>query len=171
LGWVRAGTFDEVGPIAREVQLIPLPGNLPEGQVRIRLKLTKGYWKLDYLALGELQDPVIPRALEVTEVLKDGVGDTNAHALLMDPQKHLITYPGDAYKLVFELPAGSWELFLESRGYYIEWIRRQWLAEEDPVEAARILLEPAEAYRRLAPRYKEIEGSMEEVFWQSKFGR
>ena len=171
LGWVRAGAFEEVGPIAREVQLIPLPEDLPDDEVRIRLKLTKGYWKLDYLALGELGAPVVPRTLEIQAVEKNGADDPGALALLANPDRYLITYPGEAYRLIFEIPEGSWELFLESRGYYIEWIRRQWLAEEDPVEAARILTEPDQAYRRLAPLYKKLEGSMEEVFWQSKFGR
>ncbi|HUU02165.1 MAG TPA: hypothetical protein VM425_12040 [Myxococcota bacterium] len=169
--WQAAGSFAETGPIAREVQLVRLPGDLPAGPVRIRLKLTKGNWKLDYLAIARLGPPREPIALPVTKVEKKKAEDTAALASLLGPDSYLMTYPGDAYNLFFDLPDGDYELFLQSRGFYYEWIRKQWLAEENHDEVARILLEPAEAFKRLAPAYKKIEPSMEEVFWKSRFGR
>jgi hypothetical protein len=174
-GWVPAGAFAEIGPIAKEVQLFPLPEDLPEGEVQIRLHLTKGYWKIDALALAELLPEVKPVAVEVSRVIrgKDGQGpeDRAALARLLDPAEHLVTYPGDAYTLIFRLPEGPQELFLESRGFYYEWIRNQWLPEEDQDAIAALLLDPAAAFRQLAPAYKRIEGTMEAVFWQSQFGR
>jgi hypothetical protein len=169
--WQAAGSFAETGPIAREVQLVRLPADLPAGPVRIRLELTKGNWKLDYLAIARLGAPQDPIALPVVRVEKEKTEDRAALANLLDPNSYLTTYPGDAYTLFFDLPVGDHELFLRSRGFYYEWIRKQWLAEEDPVEVARILLDPAEAFKRLAPAYKKIEPSMEAVFWQSQFGR
>jgi len=169
--WVPAGSFDEVGPIAREVQVLRLPDNLSGEEVHLRLTLTRGNWKLDYLALAELEAPVDPIPVAIAHVERNGARDPEAYEKLRDQDAYLITYPKEAYTLVFNLPEGPLELFLESRGYYYEWIRKQWLPEEDAVEVARILLEPSEAFRRLAPMYKKIEGSMEKVFWQSRFGR
>jgi hypothetical protein len=169
-GWERAGAFAETGPIAREVQLVPIPA--PEGaEVRVRLTLTRGNWKIDRLALVALGEPVTPIALDPVRVTKDGRVDEAARAKLADPARHLLTYPGDAYRLSFELPEGDHELFLESRGYYYEWIRDEWLKEEDPREVLRILFQPEDAMRRLAPKYKELEGTMERTFWQSRFAR
>ncbi len=46
----------------------------------------------------------------------------------------IVTLPGDAYQLAYRLPEHPerYELFLESRGYYLEWMRREWMADESP---------------------------------------
>ena len=63
------------------------------------------------------------------------------------------------------------ELFLDSKGYYYEWMRSEWLNAEDPLMASLVLLNPEEALRRLAPAFKRAEPEMERLFWQSRFGR
>ena len=176
-GWVRAGAYGEVGPIARDVQLVELPADLPAGPVQVRLVMARGYWKIDHLAVGRLGAPLTPDALEVQSVLRGRTGtleDREALARLRDPNAYLVTYPRDAYRLRFELPpspTGEHELFLESRGFYTEWIRESWLAEENPARVVELLLDPAAALRRLAPDYKRIEKEMERIFWQSRVGR
>ena len=82
-----------------------------------------------------------------------------------------MTRPGDAYRLVFRLPRSErpLDLFLESEGFYYEWMREEWLAEEDEALAALAVLDPREALRRLAPLYKEQEGGLERSFWASRF--
>ncbi|MBN2494994.1 MAG: hypothetical protein JXR96_10420 [Deltaproteobacteria bacterium] len=173
-GWVRAGAFDEVGPIARELQIVRLPDDLPEGPVRLRLNLCKGNWKIDWLALAGIGEPVEPVAIPPSRVVrgqKDGHVDAEALAAILDPDAYLFTYPQDAYWLIFELPPGSWEPFLQARGFYYEWIRDQWLPEKNPEKLADLLLEPERMLKELAPAYKRLEPSMERVFWQSRLGR
>lgn len=163
--------YREVGPIATEEQVVPL--GVADGRpVRVRLRLTRGNWRLDLVALAELGAPVEPLALAPVAVRRNGRSDDRATALLNDPGRHLVTYPGDRYELVFHLPpdAVGLEWFLETRGYYYEWMRAEWLAEEDPAMVARILTDPRGALRRLAPAYKERERSMDETFWASRFG-
>jgi hypothetical protein len=170
-GWQRAGSFAEVGPIAHEAQLVRLPHDLEGSEVRVRLTLTRGNWKIDQVALAELGATVTPIAIEPSEVLRSGRPAPEARAALLRPGAHLVTQPGEDYTLRFHLPAGESELFLESRGYYYEWIRQEWLAEESPFEALRAVLDPEGTLRRLAPKYKAVEGTMEETFWRSKFRR
>jgi hypothetical protein len=169
-GWQKAGAFSEVGPIAREVELVVLPDDVQGDVVHVRLDLVRGNWKLDQVALAELGAPVTPEVLDPVSVTHDGRPAPDALAKLVDPHRYLVTYPGDAYTLHFALPEGDNELFLESRGYYYEWIREDWLKEESAFEVLRILLDPKGAMRRLAPKYKRIEGDMERVFWNSRFG-
>lgn len=171
--WRRVGAFDEAGPLATDVQVLPLgPGRAGE-RLRVRLRLAKGAWRLDHVGLARLGDPVDPVVLEPARVERDGVVDPEARGALLDAERYLVTYPGQDYRLVFELPraAGELSMALESRGYYYEWTREGWLAEEDPVEAALAFADPAAALRRLAGPFKALEPEMERRFWNSRFGR
>lgn len=169
--WLAAGSYEELGPIARDRQVVPLPEGLPDGPLEVRLASTRGFWKIDELTLAELEPVGAPTALEPARVLRHGVEDADALARLRDPARQLFTFPGDAYTLEYDLPSGADdELFLESRGYYVEWLREQWLAEESPVEAARFLLDPRAALERLAPAYARIAPLVEEQFARSRIG-
>lgn len=172
MGWVPVGHVGETGPLAADTKVVPLPR--PDGRrVRIRLQLTRGLWRIDYVALTRLGDPVEPIRLSPIRVERRGRHDTAARHALVDTTKSLVTLPGDAYDLYYQLPAQpeQYELFLESRGYYLEWMRREWLAEENLQAAAQMLFDPAGALRRLAPEFKRQEHEMERRFWESRYVR
>ena len=170
--WIRAGQAGEPGPIATDVQLVPLPHSRP-GPLRVRLVMTRGAWRLDWAALSQLGADVVPLRLDPAEVSREGVRDETARQLLSDSTRVLTTLPGDSYTLVYRLPDDfqRYELFLESRGYYMEWVRREWLAEENPARAADMLLDPRGALRQLAPAYTRQEAGMDSVFWRSRYAR
>jgi hypothetical protein len=172
-GWKGAGTFGEIGPIARETQLVLLPADLPPGEVKVRLRLTRGNWKLDRLSLAELAGPAVePTVIPAVEVRRNGAADAGALARLRGEGARLVSVPGDAWTIRFPLPDAlhDAELFLESRGYYIEWMREQWIAEEDPAAAVALWRDPGAALRRLAPAWKKMEPGVEKIFWQSRMG-
>ena len=168
--WRAIGTFDEAGPIAGDLRVVPFPGS-GAGPLHVRLRLARGHWRVDGVALAELGEPVAPVALEPASVERDGRPDARARATLVGGEEHLVTHPGDAYRLTFRLPPSDrpLELFLESEGFYYEWMRSEWLAEEDPAMVALALAHPAEALRRLAPAYKAEEPGLERAFWASRF--
>lgn len=169
--WVRAGSFAEVGPIGRDNQLIELPEALSQQRsVQVRLRMTRGNWKLDQVGLVRLQKEVEPVRLSPTRVEHDGSDDAEARARLRDPERYLVTYPRDAYALHYELPEGPQELFLESRGYYYEWMRKKWVEKTEPGKLRELLTRPDTALKRLAPEYKAIEDQVEDQFWNSRIG-
>jgi hypothetical protein len=167
--WRAIGSFDEPGPIAGDVLVLPFDAS--GGPLRVRLRQAKGHWRLDQVALARLGEPVTPRPLEPVAVERGSRPDGAALDRLRHGERHLITRPGDAYQLVFELPASphGLELFLESEGYYYEWMREPWLAEENPEMAALVLSSPSLALRRLAGSFKEREDDLERAFWASRF--
>lgn len=171
-GWRRVGTYDEAGPIATSVVAVPL-GHTGRDTVHLRLRMAKGAWRVNWVALASLGGPVTPVALEPDRVEHQGADDAAALRRLREPDRYLVTYPGDAYRIGFTLPAGlrDPELFLESRGYYYEWMRREWMAEEDPAMAALMLLDPGQALRRMAPAFKRVEPDMERLFWESRYAK
>jgi hypothetical protein len=168
--WAPVGFFGEPGPIVADRQVVPLP-DLEGRPVRVRLRFTRGAWRFDELGLVELSQSVQPVPLEPVRVERHGAPDALALARVRDPNRYLVTYPGDRYRLAFDLPsdAEGLEFFLESTGYYYEWMRPEWLREESPAMLALIGAAPALALQRMAPGYARIEPRLEELFWASRF--
>jgi hypothetical protein len=169
--WRVIGSFHEAGPISGDVQVIPF--SPPTGPLHVRLRMAKGSWRLGYVAVARLLPPLEPRAIPLDHVERGGRVDAAALARLRGDGPRLITVPGDEYRLVFRLPSGAagMELFLESEGYYYEWMRGEWLAEEDPAMLQMALFHPEAALRRLAGPFKSREARMEAAFWASRFRR
>jgi hypothetical protein len=167
--WDSVATVHETGPLAADAHLIPLPP--ARDTVRVRLRLAKGAWRLDFVGLGAMVAPVEPRRVQPAHVLGTHGDDPAARRRLTDPDSALVTLPGDRYTLVYHLPAraSTLEIFLESRGYYLEWMRQEWMAEENPILAAALFLDPAGMLRRLAPDFKRVEPELERAFWGSKY--
>ncbi len=171
-GWSRVAGFEETGPIATDVRMIPLPPG-PCGRVTLRLRMARGSHRLDWLALARMDRPVEPVRLEPVRVERDTIEDADALASLLDPRRVLTTGPGDRYVLHYTLPDDPQrlELFLESRGYYLEWMRKRWLESENPARLARMMLSPRQAMRDLAPAYAREQVALEDWFWRSRYAR
>jgi hypothetical protein len=171
-GWRKVGEAGEHGPLATDVHFLPLP-TPPDSSINLQLRLTKGNWRLDYLALAEIDGRVEPRRLPPVAVTQNGHPVPEAHARLLDSTKTLVTLPGDEYTLSYDLPAdgGSYELFLESRGYYLEWMRETWAEETNPERVVDMLFAPERMMRTLAPDFKAAEPHMEDAFWNSRYER
>jgi hypothetical protein len=170
--WQEVGKIYETGPIATDVRLLPLAPAHGKSQ-RVRLELTRGAWRLDWIALAALGPRVEPSRLPPVAAYRGESPDGEALAALLDPARSLTTFPGDEYTLVYHLPADymNVEVFLESRGYYLEWMRPEWLAEENPLRAAALFFDPEGSLQALAPEYKRIEPEMERLFWSSRYVR
>ncbi|MCC6996873.1 MAG: hypothetical protein IT370_19835 [Deltaproteobacteria bacterium] len=157
-GFRTVGQLGETGPLATDVKLLELPAGA--GQ-QVRLRIARGHFRLDWAALATLGDAVTPVRVRPSRV----VGQTP------DARRGLVTLPGDRVRFEYQLPPGDHELFLHTRGYYLEWMRDEWLREHAPLKAARLLLSPAAALRELAPAFKRVEPEMERLFWASRFRR
>jgi len=168
--WISAGEAGETGPIATDVHLVRLPdaGVTP---MRVRLRMARGVWRLDYVALAALGERVTPIRLPPARVTRDGALSVAASEALADSLGSLVTLPGDSYLLEYPLPPSPerYEYFLEARGYYLEWLREEWLKEENPGRARQIFLDPKGALRALAPEFKRAEPQMESLFWASRY--
>jgi hypothetical protein len=167
--WILVDHILETGPLAADLKLVPLPeGSDP---TRVRLRMARGAWRVDYVALTTIRDSVVPERLAPRGVMYRGTLAMGARRRLLDSLETLVTFPGDEYTLTYDLPndAEQYELFLESQGYYLEWMRDEWMAEENSIKAAQLFLDPAGALRRLAPEFKRVEAELETAFWRSKY--
>ncbi|MCZ7610306.1 MAG: hypothetical protein M5U17_09050 [Ignavibacterium sp.] len=173
--WEKAGEVGETGPIATDIKIVPLNKNIYRGSEtsssKIRLRMAKGLWRIDYLAIADIGNEVNPIVIPPTSSTPSSLDNSNIVELLTNPDSVLITYPGNEYFLNYILPEDydNYELFMESQGYYLEWMRQEWLGEENPDKVFQMLFNPQQFYKDLAPQFKNIEAEMEEKFWSSKY--
>ena len=167
--WIFRGEVYETGPIAVNKQMVPL--KIPDSLNRLKLKLilNKGLWRLDYLALTEIKEKIDPLVIGPAGVLNKGKEDAAALALIRNPEEYLVSMPGDEYTFRFQLPdERDYELFLYSKGYYLEWMRNSWLKDEDLLKLRQMTYHPDKYFRKQAGEYKSYESLMEQIFWNSK---
>jgi hypothetical protein len=173
--WRVVGETGETGPIATDTRLIPLPASAIQANqpLRVQLRMTRGLWRLDWISLVAVGDTVRPTRIVPSTVRRGGAPDSPALASLARRENPLTTLPGDVYQLDYRLPESPerYELFVEARGYYLEWMRQEWLAETNQRATMKLLLDPAGMLRDLARPYKRQEASMDSLFWNSRYGK
>ena len=168
--WIKAGEIEEMGPIASDVHLLKLP--VQESEItKIRLKMTKGLWRIDYVGLTEMKEQVHPIQINPTVVISNDSIDSKALTQLCDSDNPLITLPGDSYTLHYTLPSTNddYEIFLKTKGYYLEWMREEWIAEQNLKNAGLMFVMPKLYLKLVADKFKVVEPTMEEKFWRSRY--
>jgi hypothetical protein len=151
--WHPVGVIDEAGPLAADIHLLELPEWAGWAPVRVRLELTQRFWRIEHVALVELGGAVEATVLSpVAAERLEGRGPWGANGRAaaaapdalqarLDPDRYLVTEPGDHFRFTFELPGygasgaaagGTYRLFLESTGYYYEGMRPEWLYPSPP---------------------------------------
>jgi len=173
--WEKVGEIGETGPIATDIKIVPLKHfedlDSQYQQQKIRLRMSKGLWRIDYVALAEIVAEVSPEEILPSNCSPEYTYNNPVIELLNNPDSVLITFPGDKYFLNYRLPEDyyNYELFMSTQGYYLEWMRNEWLGEENPGKVYQMLLNPDQYYKDLAPQFKKVEAEMEETFWSSKY--
>ncbi|RNI25788.1 hypothetical protein [Rufibacter latericius] len=168
--WVLQSGLNETGPIAINRQFVPLQNRSRSPTIKMKIVLNKGLWRLDYAALTNIKEQVQPVVLSPTGILKDGKPDAAALRTLNHSTQHLISMPGNDFQFNFTLPspATDYELFLFSKGYYLEWMRENWLQEKDLLKLKQMIDKPRKYLQGEAKNYKRYESTMEKQFWESK---
>jgi len=162
------GVLNETGPIATDFNIIPL-ANSQHGNVELKLRLNKGLWRIDYLGLVTISEKVIPTLIQPFQVETIAGAETDPLSKLINVNDYLVTYPGDAYRIKYNIPYENAELFLDSKGYYLEWIRDEWVKEQNFKKLNLMVSRPAQYLKDIAPTFKRLEPLMEESFWNSKY--
>lgn len=167
--WIFQGGLYETGPIAINKQIVPLKTELSGESVKLKFALNKGLWRIDHVALATIINQVEPLVLDPVSVKESGKDNTAALSALLAQDRHLISMPGEVYSFTFELPENQdYELFLNSRGYYLQWMRESWLRDKDLITLRQMIRKPAKYLKNQAANYKAYEKTMEEAFWGSR---
>jgi hypothetical protein len=162
----------DTGPIAWHQEAVELP-RAGMDTARIRLSFLPDNAAIDWIGVSfddcrDARIRTIPCAL-----IRDRAGrpmDALTERIRDDDDAFMITYPGDLFRLEYvteEPPEGlSRSYFLRSRGFYIEWIRREWL--ENPPEAGPFAMNDA-AILKTAGLWLGKKDRYERDFFGSRF--
>lgn len=101
------------------------------------------------------------------------MNNDKALASLKDDTRHWVTQPGSEYTLEFELPSGrqNYDLFISSKGYYLEWMRHSWLKDKNLLKLKQLIENLSGYLRGITKEYKRYESEMEGEFWNSKINK
>jgi hypothetical protein len=126
-------------------------------------------WSIDWVGFDVASD--IP--LELKEIppgsVIDHAGRSRADVIASindDDGEYLVTYPGEWLDLTFDLPAsagGQRTLFVLSKGYYVEWVRPEWVRSRPDVRGFD-LSDPDAIRHRLADLWIARKESFERDF-------
>lgn len=168
--WDFQGSFGEAGPIAFNKQILHFKNKVLKNNAKIKIVMNKGYWRLDYVALANLKQKVNPIEISPNECFYENKKNTEVFEYLNNGSNHLNTLPGDKYTFNFKLPQKNtdYELFLKSKGYYLEWIRQDWMKDKNIYKLNQLVLDPKTYLKNEIKNYKEYEKTMEAKFWNSK---
>jgi hypothetical protein len=168
--WEFQDALYETGPIAINKQIVPLKKSDSGSKVKLKLVMNRGLWRIDYLALTNIKEKVKPAEISPSCILNKGVNDPSALNAIINHNKYLISMPGSEYKFNFELPQKNtdYELFLYSKGYYLEWMREHWIKDKDLLKLRQMVEYPKNYLREEAEYYKLYESKMEQEFWNSR---
>jgi len=122
----------DTGPIAWNELAIPLPATKSD-RLRVRLSFVADNWRIDQVALATNVRAGDARKIPVSEVLDaSGVELPRAQRNLRKAdESYVVTKPGEYVRLRFDVGNSAGNLdrtwFLAAEGYYIEWMRKDWL--------------------------------------------
>lgn len=156
------------GPIAWNEHAVRLPAN-GSGKLKVRLSFVVDNWRLDHIAAAPLVARSKLRSVPVaTAEDVDGDRADIPGFLQKADETYLITKPQERVNLRFavgDAPAGKTRtFFLASEGYYMEWMRADWLTEEH-----RTTFEPGtDALLRAIALYAEKRDGYRELFESTK---
>jgi hypothetical protein len=80
--WQPVGEVVETGPLGSDVRLVPIPRQ--SDSIRVQLRMAKGAWRLDYVALAVLGDAVTPIKLRPEAVYLHQQPNSEVHEMLLD---------------------------------------------------------------------------------------
>lgn len=168
--WEWQDKIYETGPIAINRQFLPLKTHGTGSDIKLKLVMNKGLWRIDYLSLTNIRKKVNPLEISPVSILNKGKSDPAALASIRKENEYLISMPGSEYTFNFTLPDknSDYELFLYSKGYYLEWMREHWIKDKDLLKLRQMVYHPKDYLKVEAKAYKRYENEMEQEFWNSK---
>ena len=167
--WVPVARVKDSGPVAWKDVAVPLLS--PGKQLRVRFRFPADNWRIDRVALAHgMRRPAVRTVPVATVTSLEGVDEPEALAgVLANDQHYLQTQAGQAFTARWNVGATLAEqertFLLASQGYYIEWVRRGWIASNRDTTTFR----PSDtALQHAILRWRQAQDSLEHRFFATR---
>jgi hypothetical protein len=134
--YIRSGKIFDTGPIAWKLVAVQLPLKTHEDTLKIRLQFLPDNWVIDWVGFDFSGTPA-PDLKKAACVDAKGNMNSSANniidAIREDDDNYFVTYPGEFADLSFQVPNqdslkhSERTFFVHSKGYYVEWVRPEWV--------------------------------------------
>jgi hypothetical protein len=167
--WVPVARLKDSGPVAWKDVAVTLFASGSE--LRVRLRFPADNWRIDRIALAtEVSRPVL-RTLPLAELnsLEGNLEPDALAAARANDDRYLQTQAGQAFIARWNVgpaPVGRERSFLlASQGYYIEWVRRGWIASNRDTTTFR---PDDRALQHAILRWRQAQDSLEQRFFATR---
>ena len=170
--YVEMGRIGDMGPIswAETGLVVDVKKNEP---VNIRLSFLPDNWQIDYVGVSFTgdEDPPIQTHHISSLSAKDLDSTLIKNKLSQDDEEYFVNYPGHSIDVGFEVgktdesTKRSW--FIYSKGYYIEWLRNNWLEPKMGESVQKEISLDAELIPELYREWQNVKTDFEELFFET----
>ncbi len=169
----QVSTLGDIGPIAWKDLAVRIP--VRSGNTRVRLSFFPDNIAIDYLAYA--RETIHEREFTITPVTPFSVEDSwniSRPELLEDiaqqDERYIHSTPGDSFLFSYDLPRTegmTTSVLLRSQGYYYEWLRGNWVRNENVLPPLNIFDVPG-ILGDLRQRWLSDSRMMEDEFFRNR---
>lgn len=171
--WTEIGKYQDAGPINWKYSAAEIPVN-SDGKIQIRLNFIPDNFMIDYIAIDTIdcKDNFKVEKLDPVSItdFKNQTRNEIADLITADDNRYLITNPGDSYLIDYKIDKpfdNEISLFIESKGYYNEWIRGSWISNQN-LNYTFNLFDVQGTLNQLVTSWIENKDLLEEEFFNAK---
>jgi hypothetical protein len=168
-GWVPLARVKDSGPVAWKDLAVPVA--IPGSSLRVRIRFPADNWRIDRVAFARKISRPEMRALPLAGLTSlNGMAEPEALAsVVANDDRYLQTQAGQAFLARWDVGPGvegrPRTFLLASQGYYIEWVRRGWIASHRDTVTFR----PDDAaLRKAILRWRQGQDSLEQRFFATR---
>lgn len=171
--FVQAGSLGDIGPIAWKEMALRIPAT--GSSTRVRLSFFPDNLAIDYIAYAEQtlrENAFFVHSVEPEEIT-DCYGASRLDLLskvAAQDENYLHSTPGDSFLFSYTLPdrpGMKTTVLLGSQGYYYEWLRGNWVRNENVLPPLNIFDVPG-ILQTLRERWLSDSPMMETEFFQNR---
>ncbi len=171
--WIEVGKLQDAGPINWKYCVAELPVDKNQ-DIKVRLSFIPDNIMIDFVAIDTtdsndslLKEYLTPYSLVnyQSEERNEFINDINS-----EDELYLVTNPGDSYTLYYNYQVTSdsdLTFFIESRGYYNEWVRGNWIKEKNTIYTFN-LFDIQATFDQLVKSWMENKELLEKEFFNSR---
>ena len=145
-----------------------------DNKLKIRLEFLPDNFMIDQIGVSfDLSEDFEYEECDISEIKnKRNLSITSSQLLNEDDEEYFVTYPGDNYDVTFNLPRKAknkkQSYFISSDGYYVEWIRKDWIKNGAALNSGKVFDYNDEAIKRTAEIWLTKRSAFEKLFEETK---